>query len=51
MPSSAGGKAEGRGERLLEIGDIVSALFPFHDPAGHEQEGHRPAVVVGCPSS
>jgi mRNA interferase MazF len=33
----------------LEIGDVVSALFPSHDPVGREQEGHRPAVVVGIP--
>lgn len=36
------------GERL-EIGDVVSALFPMHRPGGREQEGYRPAVVVGLP--
>lgn len=36
------------GERL-EIGDVVSALFPMHHPGGREQEGYRPAVVVGLP--
>ncbi len=35
--------------RRLEIGDVVSALFPVHRPGGHEQEGYRPAVVVGLP--
>ncbi|MBA2441370.1 MAG: type II toxin-antitoxin system PemK/MazF family toxin [Rubrobacter sp.] len=33
----------------MEIGDVVSALFPVHRPGGHEQEGYRPAVVVGLP--
>ena len=40
---------DGDGVRRLEIGDVVSALFPVHRPGGHEQEGHRPAVVVGLP--
>jgi mRNA interferase MazF len=35
--------------RLLAIGDVVVASFPLHDPHGHEQEGTRPAVVVGLP--
>lgn len=43
----ADGSAES-GERL-EIGDVVSALFPLHRPGGREQEGYRPAVVVGLP--
>lgn len=43
----AGSTAE-PGERL-EIGDVVSALFPLHRPGGREQEGYRPAVVVGMP--
>lgn len=33
----------------LEVGDVVSALFPLHQPGGREQEGYRPAVVVGLP--
>lgn len=33
----------------LGIGDVVFALFPAHRPGGHEQEGMRPAVVVGLP--
>ncbi|HET7480772.1 MAG TPA: type II toxin-antitoxin system PemK/MazF family toxin [Rubrobacteraceae bacterium] len=43
--------AEGNGEsgERLEIGDVVSALFPLHRPGGREQEGYRPAVVVGLP--
>lgn len=32
----------------LEIGDVVSALFPLQ-PGGREQEGYRPAMVVGLP--
>jgi mRNA interferase MazF len=33
----------------LEPGDIVTALFPSHKPPSREQEGYRPAVVVGIP--
>lgn len=33
----------------LELGDVVTARFPVHNPHGHEQEGYRPAVVVGLP--
>ncbi len=33
----------------LRVGDVVFALFPSHRPGGHEQEGMRPAVVVGLP--
>ncbi len=33
----------------LGFGDIVFALFPAHRPGGLEQEGMRPAVVVGLP--
>jgi mRNA interferase MazF len=33
----------------LKIGDVVSAVFPSHQPSGNEQEGLRPAVVVGLP--
>ncbi len=35
--------------RRLKIGDMVSARFPGHNPRGREQEGFRPAVVVGMP--
>lgn len=41
------GNAESGGR--LRIGDVVSALFPLHRPGGREQEGYRPAVVVGLP--
>lgn len=44
--TSSGGDAAAR---QLRIGDIVSATFPVHDPQSHEQEGYRPAVVVGLP--
>lgn len=27
--------------------DIVTLTFPVHQPPGHEQEGSRPAVIVG----
>ncbi len=33
----------------LELGDVVTARFPAQDPQGREQEGYRPAVVVGLP--
>ncbi len=33
----------------LRVGDVVFALFPAQRPGGHEQEGYRPAVVVGLP--
>lgn len=33
----------------LQIGDIVTARFPQQNPQAHEQEGHRPAIVVGLP--
>lgn len=36
-------------ERTLAVGDVVSALFPTHVPGGREQQGFRPAVVVGVP--
>ena len=45
---AAGGPAPGGGSTLA-IGDVVAVAFPSHDPAGHEQEGYRPAVVVGVP--
>jgi mRNA interferase MazF len=46
VTSSSGGSGAGKS---LVAGDIISALFPIHDPGGHEQEGYRPAVVVGMP--
>lgn len=33
----------------LSIGDVVVVDFPTHNPRGHEQQGYRPAVVVGLP--
>jgi len=33
----------------LAAGDVISALFPVHVPGGREQQGYRPAVVVGIP--
>jgi mRNA interferase MazF len=33
----------------LTAGDVISALFPMHFPGGREQQGYRPAVVVGIP--
>lgn len=33
----------------LTLGDVVLARFPSHYPPGHEQEGLRPALVVGTP--
>ncbi len=33
----------------MKPGDVFIARFPQHLPGGHEQEGVRPAVVVGLP--
>ena len=33
------------------IGDVVVVNFPSHNPRMHEQEGRRPAVVVGFPEN
>jgi mRNA interferase MazF len=37
------------GKEDLAAGDVISALFPVHVPGGREQQGYRPAVVVGMP--
>lgn len=29
----------------------MTARFPAQDPQGHEQEGYRPAIVVGLPAT
>ena len=36
--------------RALGVGDVVVARLPAQNPSGHEQEGYRPAVVVGVPA-
>jgi mRNA interferase MazF len=36
---------------VVSVGDVVSADFPEHSPRGHEQEGSRPAVMVGVPEA
>jgi mRNA interferase MazF len=33
--------------RPLAIGDVLKVSLPQQNPPGHEQEGYRPAVVVG----
>lgn len=35
--------------RLLNIGDVITARFP-EQQQGREQEGYRPAIVVGIPN-
>ena len=35
--------------QLLKYGDVVFVNLPSHNPKGHEQEGKRPAVIVGLP--
>ena len=35
--------------KLVDFGDILLISLPSHAPRGHEQEGLRPAVVVGLP--
>jgi mRNA interferase MazF len=37
--------------RLLKLGDVIDTCFPEHDPKGHEQEGYRPAIIVGLPQT
>jgi len=34
---------------MLRLGAVIIVRLPVHRPTGHEQEGHRPAVVVGLP--
>lgn len=46
MPDGAGSSNEGEG---LTAGDVISAFFPKHRPGGREQQGLRPAAVVGVP--
>ena len=36
-------------KETLAAGDVISALFPEQVPGGREQQGYRPAVVVGIP--
>ena len=33
----------------LALGDLIAASIPKRVPQGHEQEGPRPAIVVGLP--
>ena len=35
--------------KALQVGDVITARFPESRPPGHEQEGIRPAVIVGIP--
>lgn len=35
--------------RPIKIGDILLVELPRHRPPGHEQQGLRPAIVVGLP--
>jgi mRNA interferase MazF len=34
---------------LLAIGDLLIARFPSQNPQGRDQEGIRPALIVGFP--
>lgn len=34
---------------IVGIGDLVAVALPSHRPGGREQEGFRPAIVVGLP--
>lgn len=34
----------------LKLGDIITARFPEQKPQGREQEGYRPAIIVGFPN-
>lgn len=35
----------------LYLGDIVTAQLPEQNPRGREQEGYRPAIIVGLPAT
>ena len=35
--------------QILKCGDVVFVNLLSHNPKGHEQEGRRPAVIVGAP--
>lgn len=36
--------------RSLKIGDVITARFPEQTSQAREQEGYRPAIVVGFPN-
>lgn len=36
-------------KRKVKHGDLLLVSLPQHIPPGHEQEGLRPAIVVGLP--
>lgn len=38
-------------KRVLNFGDVISVRLPTNSPQGHEQEGFRPAIVVGVPGN
>jgi mRNA interferase MazF len=35
--------------RALQFGDVLNIRLPSQNLQGHEQEGMRPAIVVGLP--
>ncbi|MDS3861705.1 type II toxin-antitoxin system PemK/MazF family toxin [Thermosynechococcaceae cyanobacterium BACA0444] len=35
--------------KFLSYGDIVLVALPSNQPQGHEQEGKKPAIIVGIP--
>jgi mRNA interferase MazF len=35
--------------RALQFGDVLNIRLPSQNPQGREQEGMRPAIVVGLP--
>ncbi len=37
-------------QRILQIGDVVTAKFPSQFFSGREQEGYRSAIIVRLPS-
>ncbi len=34
---------------ILKIGDVIKVKYPRRVPKGHEQEGERPALIIGIP--
>ncbi|QDZ40304.1 type II toxin-antitoxin system PemK/MazF family toxin [Euhalothece natronophila Z-M001] len=35
--------------KKLQAGDLILVSLPDHQPKGREQEGRRPAIIVGLP--
>lgn len=40
-----------KADEAVAPGDVLLIALPSHEPRGHEQEGVRPAIVVGVPQA